>query len=418
MPSRRSIPPAIAILALAALLAGLTVGPAAARGSAGCHALQLGVSRHEVHAGRWVQVRGHVCRSPQRHRHVRIAVQAGDRSFAVKANVRRTGAFRRQIHVGRAWKLGKVHFRAQSNKMRSNPVTVKIAPPLVTSSAPVKQPPSSSCELSNSPEQAVGMSLPGCEVIYSDTGAESSPTKDWGRLQCVSSTRYSWSPQGGDTHVTATGAPQGDEAYRQVTVDDGDEFWGERCELGEDDWRTGPTAVYHEGDHYVTYISERLPSNFPLYTKEWQTVMQMKQTEPGNGGGEAPQIEMEAREGRWIIVDDWHELWSFPAAQNTWTRFAWNVYYSKNSNEGWMQVSVDLNGDGDFNDPGERSPVFHVATLKTEIAGPIADPGQAAVGEAMTGHLRAGIYHNPEIPCPAATGGCSVQIDNVQIVNE
>ncbi len=415
MTSRHPIPIAAAGLALLALLFAATASPAAARRADVCRSLHLGVTSHKVHAGASVNVRGHVCPSArQKHRRVTIAVNNGKGGFAVKTTVRRSGAFERRIHVGRGWKQGTIHIRATSRKIRSKLVAVTIAPPLATP-APAAATTSSHCELTNQPEQAIGMSLPGCDVIYNDTGAESSPTKLWGRLQCVDQSRYSWSPQGGDAHVTATGAAQPDSAYRQLTVQDGDEFWGERCELGEDDWRTGPTAVYHEGDHYVTYISERLPSNFPLYTKEWQTVMQMKQTQPGNGGGEAPQIEMEAREGKWVIVDDWHELWTFPAAQNTWTRFAWNVYYSKDPGQGWLQVSVDLNGDGDFNDPGERSPVFHVATLKTEIPGPINDPSQPAPGQAMTSHLRAGIYHNPSIPCP---GGCSVQVDNVQIIGE
>jgi hypothetical protein len=261
------------------------------------------------------------------------------------------------------------------------------------------------------------MTMPGCRVVASDTSAQQSPTSFWGALQCMSGSDYAWSQTGGDTHPAANGVAQGNEDFRQMTTYDGDEFWGERCELGEDNWEHGPTAVYHEGDHYVTYVSELLPPNFPLYTRDWQTVMQMKQTQPGNGGGEAPQIEMQAREGKWVIEDDWNELWSFPAQQNTWTRFAWNVYYSDNPGVGWIQVSADLNGNGDFNDPGERSPAIHIATLKTEMSGSLHVAGQVPTGGAMIGHLRAGIYHDPEIPCPAPTG-CSVAVDNVQIIGE
>ena len=401
------------VLGLLTLIAAVAASSSFARQNPACRSVHLSVASHRVHAGNSVFVNGHVCRSKQRHRRIAIAVQNSRKAFTVKAKVSTAGRFHRKIHVGRAWKLGNVHIRAKSKKARSKPITVKVSAPLA--SATTQAAPSGNCELTNSSEQQVGMTLPGCPVIYNDTGAESSPTSLWGRLQCVDSSRYAWNSQGGDGHLSATGASQANSAYRQLTVQDGDEFWGERCELGEDDWRTGPTAVYHEGDHYVTYISELLPSNFPLNTRSWQTVMQMKQTQPGNGGGEAPQIEMEAREGKWVIVDDWDELWTFPAAANTWTRFAWNVYYSRSSSQGWMQVSADLNGDGDFNDPGERSPVFHLATLKTEMAGPISDQGQAAVGQAMTGHLRAGIYHDPSIPCP---GGCSVDVDNVQIIGE
>jgi hypothetical protein len=259
--------------------------------------------------------------------------------------------------------------------------------------------------------------MPGCRTISSDTSAVQNPFAQWGALQCVNQSRYSWGTTGGDTHATASGAAQGNEDFRQMTTYDGDEFWGERCELGEDDWRTSPSAYYREGDHYVTYISEKLPSNFPLSTKTWQTVMQMKQAEPSNVGGGAPIIEMEARENRWVISDNWVELFSFPAKANQWTRFAWNVYYSKEASKGFIQVSADLNDDGDFEDPGERSPLVHVATLKTEIYEPGGTgQGLIAPGAGVPDHLRAGIYHNPEISCPVSTGGCSVQVDNVQVM--
>ncbi len=145
--------------------------------------------------------------------------------------------------------------------------------------------------------------------------------------------------------------------------------------------------------------------------------MQMKQAEPSNVGGGAPIIEMEARENRWVISDNWVELFSFPAKLNQWTRFAWDVYYSKEASKGFIQVSADLNNNGSFEDPGERSPLVHVATLKTEIYEP-GGTGQnlIAPGAGVPSHLRAGIYHNPEIPCPTSTGGCSVDVDNVQVM--
>jgi hypothetical protein len=261
----------------------------------------------------------------------------------------------------------------------------------------------------------IAMSEPGCRLIASDTGAAPDPEPFWGALQCADPARYAHVMVGGDPHRTASGRAQGNDAYRRLTLRDGDEFYGERCELGEDDWRHGPTAFYAQGAHLLTYVSERLPDNFPLYTHTWQTVMQMKQAQPSDNGGGAPIIEMEARDGRWWIVDDWHGLWSFPAVRNRWTRFAWDVYYSQIPGKGSIQVSADLNDDGDFEDPGERSPVFHLRTLKTEIDGPNGDGDGIAPGEPIPSHLRAGLYHNPAIRCPAPRG-CSVEVDNVQVL--
>ena len=271
------------------------------------------------------------------------------------------------------------------------------------------------CPLSASvPGAPVGMTLPGCKPIASDTASESSPLPFWGSIQCQSTSRYSYMESGGDLQPTATGEAQGNGAARRLTVLDGDNFFGERCELGEN-YRGGPTAFYHEGQHRVTYFSERLPSNFPLATNQWQTVMQMKQAQSSHDSGGGVALEMEARDNEWVISNDWHTIYSFPARAGVWTRFAFDVYYSQDPSKGWIQVSADLNGDGDFNDPGERSPVIHAATLATEAAGSFNASDGLAAGAPIPSHLRMGIYHDPSIPCPAPSG-CSVEVDNVQVV--
>ncbi len=258
------------------------------------------------------------------------------------------------------------------------------------------------------------MSDLGCRLVASDTASESNPLSFWGSIQCASASRYAYEESGGDAHLTATGEEQENDAYRQLTLEDGDNFFGARCELGENS-QTGPTAFYHEGQHRLTFFSERLPSNFPLSANSWQTVMQMKQAQPSHDDGSGPALEMEARDNRWVIVNEWHTIWEFPARRNQWTRFAFDVYYSNNPEKGWIQVSADLNGDGDFNDPGERSPRIHAATLQTEVAGPFNAADGLAAGEAIPSHLRMGIYHDPAISC-AAPVECSIGIDNVQVL--
>ena len=298
-------------------------------------------------------------------------------------------------------------------------------PPAVEAQLPLEEveaPPESSeassdpgCPIEGASASApIAMSVLGCGLVASDTSAEADPIPFWGTIECANASRYSYGETGGDTHLTANGeAPDG--AYRRLTVLDGDDFYGERCELGENDHNVGPTVFYHEGQQRITYYSERLPANFPLSTSSWQTVMQMKQTQPSDDDCCGPQLEMEARQNRWIVVDSWKTLWEFPARRNVWTRFAWDVYYSQDASKGWLQVSADLNDDGDFNDPGERSPVLHGATLRTEPEGPNGSSDGLAAGDSIPSHLRVGIYHDPEISC-AAPVECSVEVDNVQVV--
>lgn len=274
--------------------------------------------------------------------------------------------------------------------------------------------PAEGCALTNTAATTLlAMAIPACPRVASDTSGESNPLPFWGSIDCAESSRYASIATGGDEHDTAEGAQQGNTSYRQLTVENGDEFYGSRCELGFNNHERGPTAFYREGDHRVTYFSERLPSNFPINTSKWQTVMQMKQAQPQHDDGSGVALEMEVMNGRWYVLDHWNVVWSVPAQTGVWTRFAYDVYYSNDPSKGWLQVSVDLNGDGDFEDPGERSPVIHGATLATEIPGYPSDG--VTPGTGIPSHLRIGIYHNPEISCPAPTG-CSVDVDNVQVV--
>lgn len=124
-------------------------------------------------------------------------------------------------------------------------------------------------------------------LIASDTGTLPNADYFWGGNYCQNASRLSYITSGGDTHVTATGAPQGDLAFRRTTVFDGDDVWGERCELGWDN-RRSPSAFYRQGTHRITDMSFRLPSNFPINANTWQVVIQMKQAAPSNNSGGTP----------------------------------------------------------------------------------------------------------------------------------
>jgi hypothetical protein len=257
-------------------------------------------------------------------------------------------------------------------------------------------------------------------LIFSDTGSNPDPTSIWGKIDCANNSRAQQFSTGGDTHLTATGAPQGDTAFRRLTAFDGDNVYGERCELGRD-YRNSPTVLYRQGQHLLTDLSVRLPSPFPLLVNTWQVVMQMKQTYPAANSSGTPVLELDAYGGRWHLrqslsrkaVSDSRDLWSVPARTNFWTRFAFDVRYSDHKKGGYIRVGVDLNGDGDFADPGELSPAFHTYTLKEEIPG--GSPDGIKAGQPIPSHLRAGIYHDSSIACPPPLG-CPVDIDNVQVL--
>jgi hypothetical protein len=264
------------------------------------------------------------------------------------------------------------------------------------------------------------MSLPDCTVIASDTAANPDPVPFWGNIECQTTSRHQQISAGGDPHIQADGTAQANADFRRLTVIDGDDFSGERCELGRNDHRYSPVTFYREGMRRVTFISTRLQSAV-MDVNTWQTIFQMKQAQPSDGGGNQPALAMDSYSGTWALYqsgpgpDGGHEIWEAPANAGVWTRFALDIVYSTDPSVGSVTVYADLNGDGDFSDAGETSAKIQTATLKTEIDGPNGSSDGYSPGDSLPSHLRAGIYHNPTINCPPPTG-CPAEIDNVQVV--
>lgn len=266
------------------------------------------------------------------------------------------------------------------------------------------------------------LTLTGCDVLFNDTAEEVDPEPIWGAVDCERPDRQRRIVGGADPHETATGAEQPDAAFRELEVHDGDDFFGERCELGRNDHRFGPTALYDEGDRRVTFASYRLPVGYPLASERWQVVMQIKQSFPSANSGGTPVLELEAKRGAWRLLQSnspgqssgSRELWSAPAEIGVWTRFAFDARYSKSKKKGSIRAYADLNEDGDSTDNAERSAKFKTFTLKKETGGGGFDDGLPA-GRPIPSHLRVGYYHDREIGCAENT--CAVQVDNVQVVD-
>jgi hypothetical protein len=262
------------------------------------------------------------------------------------------------------------------------------------------------------------LTAPGCGLVNSDTGVDPDPTGLWGRIDCAAPERYGWSETGGDPHPTATGQAQGDRAFRRLTAVDGDDFFGERCELGRNEHRNGAGggdgtfALYEEGQRRITFASLRVDDSLPIDVSSWQTVLQMKQAQPAAAGGGGPILEVQLRQGQLWLDSPTTSYWSTPVSGGTWIRIALEVVYSQDPAVGSVQMLVDANADGDAADEGEIGPVIPTATLKRETSGGSSNDG-VAPGQSIPSHLRTGVYHDESIDCPS---GCALDVDNVQVV--
>jgi hypothetical protein len=254
-----------------------------------------------------------------------------------------------------------------------------------------------------------GLSNQDISVFREDPMTDSNPENLWGNL--FSGSRDCASPDRMTLH--STGGPIGGP-YREVTVRDGDSVYGERCEMGNNEWRYGlasPTNrpgtfyLYQQGTRAVTSYWLRLGSDYPLSSSKWQVVTQMKQTQPSANGGGTPVISLEARSGKWNLVQstsagpssNTRVLWSTPAQHGVWTPIEFDVTYSTNPAVGSIRLSVG----------GVQSPVFRTYTLKYETK----NSTYLHAGDSIPSHLRVGVYHD------AALGSTSVDVGPVQVVD-
>jgi hypothetical protein len=246
-----------------------------------------------------------------------------------------------------------------------------------------------------------GSSGCGLHVLQQDLGTNPDPVPLWGEIDAVSPTRAQW---------FASGGPDGGP-FRRMTAEDGDLFHGdsERAELGDSDyfWEDGKPDtfyLYRAGMRRITSYWMRLPSNFPINSKDWQVVMQMKQTDPATNANGTPVIALQATDNQWILkqslspgpADDTRILWRTPARVGVWTHITVDATYSDDPSAGRFAITIG----------GVSSPVLRTYNMKYETspAGP-----ELQAGDPIPDHLRLGIYHDPPMP------GTSVDIAQVQI---
>jgi Polysaccharide lyase len=268
------------------------------------------------------------------------------------------------------------------------------------------------------------MLAPGCRLARSDTSVQADPNPGlWGSLSAVSAERHQEFTYGGDRRSQANGKPQRNAAFRRLTVEDGDDYFGERTELGRNEYRygensgtqtSGTFALYREGERRLTFFSQRYGAGFTASRDGWQTVMQMKQAQPYDGNGPvdgAPALELQIF-GNKLRLRSFHRTnWATRAPpKGKWIRYALDVTYSQDPAIGTVQAFVDSNADGDFRDRGEISPALKQRTL-AYVTSQDGARGALEEGASIPSHLRLGIYHHEDV-----YGTTVVGVDNIQIL--
>src|SRR3954451_7736031 len=207
--------------------------------------------------------------------------------------------------------------------------------------------------------------------------AEHALGKEWANYSCADRSRVK---------RVSSPAAQGKRAY-DVAVHDGDNSYGERCEIGMGNPGKPGFPLFQEGDERWISFQVYLPGDYPIDTPDWQLFFQIHQ----QGDGGCPPIALGIEDGQMKLfksarntyVLDTREMWSAPVQRNRWIKLTLHIKNSTDPSEGFVELFGDLDGNG-------------VKTLleRTATHTMTKDPHG---GGAMTNHARVGIYRDPAL---------------------
>jgi hypothetical protein len=212
--------------------------------------------------------------------------------------------------------------------------------------------------------------------VVQASGAERPWNQEWASWSCADSSRV---------QEVSSPAVQGRKAY-ELTVRDGDNSWGERCELGHGNPGRSGFPLFRAGDETWMSFQVYLPDNYPINTPHWNVFFQIHQ----EGDGGCPPITLQVVNGQFKLfnsarrtyVTDTVEKWHAPAQRNRWTKFTIHMKNSTDDNVGFVELFSDLEGQG-------MKLVMPKTYMHTMTA--------RADNSAMINHARIGIYRNPAI---------------------
>jgi hypothetical protein len=238
---------------------------------------------------------------------------------------------------------------------------------------------------------AVSARAASADVLWKADG-EHAQSQEWASESCADTSRVK---------QVSSPAAQGAHAY-ELTLHDGDQSWGERCELGMGNPGGPPFPLFHEGDDRWISFQVYLPSDFPINTPNWNVIFQIHQ----QGDGGCPPLALHVEDGQFKLFNssspyyvlDTVEKWHAPAQANTWAKFTLHIKFSGSDSVGFVELYGDLDGTGMKQLMARQ--YMHTMTLYSD-------------GSPMTEHARIGMYRDPAI-----TGDASILFDGFTIATD
>src|SRR5947208_1530291 len=228
--------------------------------------------------------------------------------------------------------------------------------------------------------------------VISTSDAERAQSQEWASQSCADTSRVK--------QVTSPVA-QGTHAY-ELDLQDGDQSWGERCELGMGNPTRNGFPLFYSGDDRWISFQTYMPSDFPINTPDWNVFFQIHQ----QGDGGCPPLALHVEDGQYKLFNttrntyvlQTYQMWSAPAERDHWAKFTLHIMNSTDDSKGFIEMFGDLDGT-----------VYKQLMPKTYTHTMTAYPN----GEPMVNHARVGIYRNPAIP-----GNAHIDFDGFTIATD
>src|SRR4051794_12515270 len=227
---------------------------------------------------------------------------------------------------------------------------------------------------------ALATAAPARAEVLWHAGAEQPLLSEWANFSCASPDRVS---------EVSDPVAQGSSAYR-VDLHDGDDSFGERCELGMSAPVKPGFPVFSEGEESWIAYQVYIPAGFPSDGSRYVDVTQFKQVNDLC----APALSVHVENGEMLLFHSadnrsscgGNAVWRAPMAYGRWVKLLFHVDWSSDPSRG----SVELFGDLDGNGLTQLVPPTQMFTMKMD-----------AVGATLPVGARLGIYRDGAVAADA-----------------
>src|SRR3954470_85640 len=120
-------------------------------------------------------------------------------------------------------------------------------------------------------------------------GAEHALGKEWANSSCAARSRVK---------RVSSPAAEGSHAY-ELAIHDGDNSYGERCEIGMGNPGKPGFPLFQSGDERWISFQVYLPDDYPIDTRDWNVFFQIHQ----QGDGGCPPLALHVENGQYKLFN-------------------------------------------------------------------------------------------------------------------